>query len=199
MAAPSSPASAPPAPPPAPYPIPPPPPPTPAYSAEETVRRSLELGRTLSIVIALLAGLLFVVVLLLSVLQALLGLGIGGFATAAYCLISAVVNFVLWRELPTLQALAAQRSYAALRDQLLLWVILGLFFFVVVGVILLIAWLKVETLVNPTGAVSQVIGPPPPPPPPGSAPPPACPRCGQPTVFVPEARRYYCTRCTQYV
>ncbi len=174
---------------------PPPPPPPPLAgppAPDESIRVLLSLSRSLALLLALLAGVLFLVFLAFAVFNLLLGAGAGGIVVAIYCLASAVVNYVVWRELPGLQALAASRQYGLLRDHLIVWVVLGILFFVLVGVLLAVAWVKAELLLSP---------PPAPAAPSTAAPggPPTCPRCGGPTTLVPEFQRYYCHRCGAYL
>jgi len=127
-------------------------PPTPAASPppnpDESIRVLLSVGRSLALIFAILAGLLFLVLLALTILDAVLGRGIGDLVAAIYCLASAAVDFVIWRELPRLERMAAERQYTELRDHLLVWAILGIVFFVVVGVLLIAAWLKAELLTS---------------------------------------------------
>lgn len=162
--------------------------------AHSSVASLLSLARSLALLIAVLAGVLFLVLLGISFFSLLLRLPVTGVVSAVYCLISAVVNYVAWREIPKLESMAAAGQYRALRDHLLVWVILGILFFVIVGVVLLIALVRSEDLVRPEGS---------PPPAPASAgatgPPPACPTCGNPTTWIPEYRRFYCYRCSRYV
>ncbi len=178
---------------------PPYPPPSSAVPpAEATVRRYLDLARSLALLIALIAGVLFLVLLALTILAVVFGGSAGGFVSAAYCLVAAAVNYLLWREIPALETLAGQRQYAALRDRMLLWVVLGFVFFVVEGIVLAVVWLKVEALLHPDGVVSQAIGAPP-----GASPPgpisTTCPRCGLPASYLADSQRYYCPRCSQYL
>jgi hypothetical protein len=116
---------------------------------DESVRTLLSASRTLALLLALVAGLLFLILLAFTVLDVVFGRGAGDIVGAVYCLASAAVNYVLWREIPRLEQLAAGGQYPALRDSLLIWGILGLVFFVVVGVLLLVAWIRVELLVHP--------------------------------------------------
>jgi hypothetical protein len=116
---------------------------------DESVRILLSVSRSLALVFAILAGLLFLLFLGFTVLDVVFGRGPGDLVSAAYCLASSVVNFVLWRELPPLEQLAATRQYGVLREHLLVWAILGTVFFVVVGVLLLLAWVKAELLTSP--------------------------------------------------
>lgn len=142
MSALSPPASDPPV---APAPAPPPAPSAAAAPADDSLRSLLGIGRSLALLFALLAGLLFLVFLAFALLDVLLGYGAGDLVAAVYCLVSAVVNFVIWRELPALEKLAGDGQYAALRERLLVWAVLGIVFFFVVGVVLLVAWIKVES------------------------------------------------------
>ncbi len=185
-------------PPPPPPPLPPPPPTSGLSGPDESVRVLLSLSRTLALLLALLAGVLFLAFLVLGVLNVLVGAGTGAILTAVYCLASAVVNYVLWREIPGLERLAAERRYGALRDHLIVWAVLGLVFFVVVGVLLVVVLVRTELLVAPPpagspapGAAAAVTGPPG-----GSV---SCPRCGGPTTWIAEYRRNYCYRCSAYV
>jgi len=116
---------------------------------DESVRVLLSLARSLALVFAILAGLLFLLLLALTVLDAVLGRGAGDLIAAVYCLASAAVLFVVWREMPRLEQMAAARQYRELRDHLIVWSILGILFFVVVGALLLAAWLKAELLSSP--------------------------------------------------
>jgi len=118
--------------------------PTPA--PDESIRALLSVSRSLALVFAILAGLLFLLFLAFTVLDVVFGRGAGDLITSVYCLVSAAVNFVLWREIPPLEHLAANRQYAALRSHLLVWAVLGIIFFVVVGVLLLVAWVRAELL-----------------------------------------------------
>jgi len=111
---------------------------------DDSLRSLLSVARTLALLFALLAGLLFLVFLAFAVLDLVLGRGAGDIVWAVYSLASAAVNYVLWREIPRLEQLAATRQYAALREQTIIWAVLGIIFFVVVGLLLLVVWMKVE-------------------------------------------------------
>jgi len=116
---------------------------------DESVRVLLTLSRSLALLLAIVAGLLFLLFLAFALLNLVLGFGPVGIVAAVYCLVSAAVNYLLWREIPQLEQIANARDYARLRDRLLIWGILGLVFFVVVGVLLLAVWLKSELLAHP--------------------------------------------------
>jgi len=118
--------------------------------ADESLDALLSASRSLALVLAILAGVLFLVFLAFTVLDVVFGHGAGDLVTAVYCIASSAVNFVIWREVPRLQQLASDHRYEALRRHLLIWAVLGLVFFVVVGVLLLVAWVKTELLATPT-------------------------------------------------
>jgi hypothetical protein len=164
----------------------------------------LGLARSLALFLALIAGVLFLVLLVAGIFQAVLGFYATTLGGAVYFLIAAFVNYLVWRELPALEALARNRQYAVVRERLLVWVILGFIFFVVEGIILLLVWLKVDGIVHPPPPMAAPMAASPPPStalwaaPSAAATPPPCPRCGGPTILSAEYRRYYCTRCAAY-
>ncbi len=177
-------------------------------SEDPTIRSLFDLARPLALVLALVAGLLFLVSAIFFVIRTAFGVFSSPFG-AVYWLLTAIVNYLIWKELPALQVLAAQRQYAALKDRMLLWAILGVVFFLIEGVLLLLVYLKIET--SSSGPVSG--SPPvesggsstaPPVPPPGASgvasPPvgPFCSQCGAPATYV-DPGRYYCPRCSRYL
>ena len=121
------------------------PPPAP----DESLRALLAASRTLALVFAFLGGLLFLLFLAFAILDLVLGRGPGAVVWAVYSLASGVVNFLLWREIPRLERLARDGAYRALRDQTIVWAVLGVVFFVAVGVLLFVAWARAEMLTNP--------------------------------------------------
>jgi len=121
-----------------------------APPGDASLRPLLSIARSLALLLALLAGLLFLVFLAFAFLDLVLGRGPGDVVSAVYCLASAAVNYVLWREIPALERLAEARQYSELRERTIVWAVLGLIFFVIVGVLLLVVWLKAELLVSGT-------------------------------------------------
>jgi hypothetical protein len=175
----------------------------PGTPAEASLREILRIARTIALILAFVAGLIFVITLVLTLVSIAFGNYGGGLVGAGYWLFTAVVNFLIWQRLPEFELLAAQRQYSALKDRLLLWIVLGILCFVIVGVLLLIAHLKSDALnaSSPAAppATSAIPAPPPNAPPPPVAVAPSCPRCGRPTALILEYGRYYCHSCGQYV
>jgi len=166
-------------PPPSPVPAPPP-------TDDSPLRSLLSLARTLALLVALIAGLFFLILLALGILRIALGGPPASLIAAAYCLISAAVNYLAWREIPALEVLASQRKFGLLKERLLVWVVLGLVFFVVVGVVLALAWVRIDLRAGPFAVA-----------PTGT--PPVCLRCGERATLIPEFGRYYCYRCSAYL
>lgn len=116
----------------------------PAPATDDSLRSLLAIARPLALLFAGLAGLLFLIFLALLLINAVLGRGAGDIVAVAYCAASAAINFLIWRQIPGLQRSAAAGQYAALREPLLVWAILGIVFFLIVGIVLLLAWVKVD-------------------------------------------------------
>lgn len=176
-------------------------------SDDTTIRYLLDLARPLAIVLALLAGVLFLVSAAFFLIRIAFGV-LSSPVGAVYWLIAAVVNYLIWKELPSFQALAAQRQYGTLKDRVLIWAILGLVFFLIEGILLLLVFIKLETTpVSAAPAAAAPDSPASPPSPPAGAlgvtASPAggarfCAQCGGPLTY-PEPGRAYCARCARYV
>jgi hypothetical protein len=166
---------------------PPPAPPPPRLPPDDaTVHSLLRLARSLALLVALVAGLFFLVLLVFGVLRIAVGGSPGTLVASAYCLLASAVNYLAWRRLPAIEALAAQRNLGPLKERLIVWTVLGLVFFAVVGIVLAIAWVRLD--LGP-GAFAPA-------PPPA---PPVCLRCGERATLIPEYGRYYCYRCSAYL
>jgi len=169
-----------------PPPPPAPPPPAPPAADDTPVRSLLRLARSLAFLATLIAALFFLILLALGIIEVALGGSPASLLASIYCLIAAAVNYLAWREIPTLETLAAQGKYGLLKDRLLVWIVLGLLFFVVVGIVLAIAWAKIDLARAPSSPAP-------------AASPPVCLRCGERTTLIPEYGRYYCYRCSAYL
>jgi hypothetical protein len=159
---------------------------TPPPPDETPLRSLLSLARSLALLVALIAGLFFLILLALGILRIALGGSPASLIAAVYCLVASAVNYLAWRELPSLEVLASQRKYGLLKERLLVWVVLGLVFFVVVGVVLALAWVRIDLSAGPFASAP-------------SGTPPVCLRCGERATLIPEFGRYYCYRCSAYL
>jgi hypothetical protein len=130
-------------------------------------------------------------------------------------LIFGVFDFIIYMKLKSIEVLVNNRQYEQAKAQTLIWMILGFVLGgVIIGIILLVAYLKFDPLINwqrsggQPGMAPPAYAPPaapmaaPPSPPPPAAQPaaaPFCPKCGQPTTYVAQYGRYYCYTDKQYV
>jgi hypothetical protein len=128
-----------------------------------------------------------------------------------------VVDFVIYMQMKEIEALVNQRKYEQAKGKTLIWMILGFIIGgILLGILLLIAYLKYDPLINwqrGQGGMAPAYGAPPPPgaPPPMMAPPPPqaapaaapavpnCPICGRPTTYIAQYGRYYCYTDARYV
>lgn len=81
-------------------------------------------------------------------------------AGVAYPLLFVVINLLTWNQLPHVEYEIEQKQYGAAREHLLLWGILGIIGGLVVGILLLVAYSKVDELIRwqsyPGGASGPV-------------------------------------------
>jgi hypothetical protein len=127
-----------------------------------------------------------------------------------------VFDFIIWVKLKEIEAMVDARQYEAAKAKTLVWVILGFIIGgIIVGILVLIAYLKFDPVINASRGASGGMMPPPtyaappapapaapaPAPAMGGAPPPApiCPTCGQPGTYVAQYGRYYCYTDKQYL
>jgi hypothetical protein len=152
--------------------------------------------------------------------------GIGGYCggTLGFALVFpiliviwGVVDFVIYMQMKEIESLVNQRKYEQAKGKTLIWMILGFIIGgILLGILLLIAYLKYDPLINwqrGQGGMAPAYGAPPPPgaPPPMMAPPPPqaapaaapsvpnCPVCGRPTTYIAQYGRYYCYTDARYV
>jgi hypothetical protein len=148
---------------------------------------------------------------------------------AIYLAISGVFIILVYMQMGSIEQKVNAHQYEAAKSQTLLWMILGFIFGVILGILLLVAFLKFDPLINaqraaagqappgymppPQGAPAPVYAapaaapaptamaaPPPPAPPPPAAPAtPFCARCGKPTTYIAQYGRYYCYADQLYV
>lgn len=183
-----------------------------------SARSFLRIARLLSLILTLLALLLVVLEIVFAVIAAIaLGpLVVGGYATAAvYFLLTAAVCFLIHARIPQIESDLTARQYQTAREALLIWSVLGLIFgFVLLGALLLVAFFKLETVINWARMGAPAVGAPgtmaqpstwtaaapsTAPPPPASSSSVRCPRCGNLGTWVAQYNRYYCYSCQQYI
>jgi len=151
----------------------------------------------------------------------------GGFCTgslgfalipAIFIIIFGVVDFIIYMQMKEIEAMVNNRQYEAAKSKTLMWMILGFILGgIILGVLLLIAYLKFDPVITwsrsqqqggmpPPGYAPQYAAPPPMAAPPPPAPPPVaapaapmCAKCGKPTTYIAQYGRYYCYTDNLYV
>jgi hypothetical protein len=180
----------------------------------------LRVARILALVLGVLALAISIADLILAVLA-----GIAGFFFAVpgyiggtiYFLLSLFVCALIWVRIPRFESMIDRAPPAQARESLLLWGILGILFgFVVLGILLLWVFFKVDAAGR--GAAFPAAPSPTSPTAPVAVPPGAvnaagpslafagageaqvrCPRCGNLGSFVAQYGRYYCYNCQRYL
>ncbi|HTT15704.1 MAG TPA: hypothetical protein VMG81_08045 [Thermoplasmata archaeon] len=204
----------------------------------QSIKSMLHIVRILAIIfgiLLLLAGLAYVafVVYVFSVCGSIGSVYCGGVEAYALVfpiliLIWGVVDFVIYVQMKEIEALVNQHQFEAAKSKTLIWMILGFIIGgILVGVLLLIAYLKFDPVINwsrsqggmapgmayapppagypqapPPAAPPPAAAPmaaPPPPPAPAAPPAPMCPKCGRPTTYIAQYGRYYCYTDQVYV
>jgi len=189
------------------YPMQPPVAPEPAEA--QSIKSMLEIAKILAIIF----GILFLLGGIALAVFVPFGIIIGGF----WLLIGGVVAIIVYLQMDSIQQKVNTRQYEAAKTQTLIWMILGFIFGILLGIILLIAYIKFDPLINwqrsqmqggapPAGFVPPYAAPTPaapvatPPPPPAAAPAaPFCSKCGRPTTYIAQYGRYYCYTDNLYV
>jgi len=186
----------------------------------QSIKSMLHIARILAIIVgilALLGGLAYAawIAYLSTVCSSYVGIDpyCGGAVAAAlipaiYILIWGVVAIIVYMQMRSIEGKVNAHQYEAAKSQTLIWMILGFIFGVILGIILLVAYLKFDPLItwqrNQTAgapaagyAAPGAYGAPPPPVPPPApgAPAPAgqrfCSSCGTPNP--PTAQ--FCAKC----
>ncbi len=78
----------------------------------------------------------------------------GGIPGGIYWIVSAIINLMAYMKFDEFVGMLNERRYQALYDLLVVWIVLTLIFGVVVGILLLIAYIQLGELKN-VGAYSQ--------------------------------------------
>ena len=136
-------------------------------------------------------------------------------------LIFGIIDVIGYVRLKELETMVNQHQYEQAKPRTILWMIVGFILgYIIVGVLVLIAYLKFDPAINwqrsqmqggapPVGYVPQYAQPAPvaaAPPPPAQAPAvaaqptaPFCAKCGKPTTYIAQYGRYYCYTDNLYV
>ena len=147
---------------------------------------------------------------------------LGALIPAIWLVIGGVVALLVYMQMKSIEEKVNAHQYEAAKSQTLVWMIIGFIFGILLGIILLIAFIKFDPLITlqrnsaggaatswPSPPMGGAVPPPPagsmgapPPPPPPAAPaaaPPFCASCGKPTTYLAQYGRYYCASCQKYV
>lgn len=202
----------------------------------QSIKSMLHIARLLAIIfgiLILLGGIIYAawVAYLASVCSTFIGYDaycggaiVGALIPAIWLVISGVFLLFVYMQMKSIEAKVNARQYEQAKSQTLIWMILGFVFGILLGIILLIAYIKYDPLINaqrqgmgqapppggyappPQGSAPAYAAPPPmasPPapagPPPGSSAAPFCSKCGKPTTYIAQYGRYYCYDDKVYV
>ena len=174
-------------------------------------------------------ALVFLIIWLIAAL-ALIGLAVvaialgavgGGLFGAGLVLIWTIVNIIIYMQIGEIRRMVDAGQYQPAKEKTLIWMILGFILGgVIIGILLLVCWLKFDPVINwqrqmqsgggqpawtPPQAAAPAYGAPAAPAQPAAAAPPAtptgatCPRCGKPATWVAQYSRWYCYSCQQYL
>jgi hypothetical protein len=189
-------------------------------SATDDARRLVEISRLLVLVLSLVAVALGAL--------GILAVHAIGLLSGVYLLIGFVIGIITYLKLGDILQMFTSGDLRRASSELLLWGIISLIFVLVIpGVLLLVAWIRLEDSLrappvpyasaappygygappapeagapaSPGYGTSPPVAPPPPPPLPAQPVPPPCPRCGRAATYLPQYGRYYCYTCQQYV
>jgi hypothetical protein len=180
-----------------------------------SLRNLLDLSKIFAII--------FVIInLLWAVVSIVATLGFGIFF-AWIPIVAAVLNYLIYDHIKRAESLVAAGRYFEAKESLLIWMILGFFTgFALLGILLLIAYLDLDSLIdvqrqgqmgsappgwapptatpawpNPTAATP--IPSPIPAPAPLAPAAPSCPQCHQPATWIAQYGRWYCYNDKQYL
>ncbi len=182
----------------------------------DSVRSMLHIARILAVlfgILILLAGIAYAALVAATAATCSAALGAAPCAPVGILLVFPIllivwgaVNFLIYIEARAIEDLVNQREYEQAKSKTLVWMIVGFIFAgIVLGIVLLIAYIKFDPLVNrqrsayASPPAAYGIPPPAPPPPPGIASPPNCPVCGAPSAYIAQYGRYYCARDQRYL
>ena len=182
-------------------------------SATDDARPLVEISRLLVLVLSLVAVVLGAL--------GILAVHAIGLLSGVFLLIGFVIGIITYLKLGDILQMFTSGDLRRASSELLLWGIISLIFVLVIpGVLLLVAWIRLEDSLrappapyasaappygygappapgpgapaSPGYGTSPPVAPPPPPPLPAQPVPPPCPRCGRAATYLPQYGRYYC-------
>lgn len=133
--------------------------PVPMQPAEvQSVKSFLDIARILALILGILILLAGVAYLYFAwaawaLCTSVAGLYCGGLGFVLigpiYTAIAGVINLLIWMQLPGISRMVDAGQYSEAKGKLLLWMILGFIVgYVIIGIIILLAWLKLDPLIN---------------------------------------------------
>jgi len=128
-------------------PAPPPPPPAPAGEppAVGTIKTMLNISKILSLIFGILWLLWGIVTIVVT-----LGFGI---VAGLPLIIFGIIDLIIWKQISNIQALVNDRKYEEAKSKTLIWMIIGFILGgVIIGILLLIAYLKYDEVIKASSA-----------------------------------------------
>jgi hypothetical protein len=115
-----------------------------------TVRSMLKWARILALIIAIVDVLAFIgTILLIATFAFLYGVVAFYLPGAIFYIAVVIVSFLIWMKIGEIQTLVDQGQFQAAKDKSLIWMVLGFIFgWIIVGILILLAYTKFDTLIN---------------------------------------------------
>ena len=136
--------------------LPPPNPPAPSIGESSKVRSIMEI-LNISKILALVIGILgFALAAWYLIWLAII--------PGAYWILTGIINLLLYMRHEEFMGLIRGRRYQELKDTMLVWMVLGIIFGFIVGILLLIVYIQVEDLLTSRSYMPPPAPPAPPPP-----------------------------------
>jgi hypothetical protein len=115
-----------------------------------TVRSMLRWARILALIIAIIDVLVFIgTIALIAAFAFAYGIVAFYIPGAIFYIAVVIVSFLIWMKIGEIQTLVNQGQFQAAKEKTLLWMILGFIFgWIIVGILLLLAYVKYDALIN---------------------------------------------------
>jgi hypothetical protein len=115
----------------------------------QTIRSLMHIAR----ILALIFGIIFVIAGLLTFVAAVLFIGFA--ILAIFLVLWGVIDFMIYLRLREIEGMVNQRQYEAAKSRTLIWMILGFIIGgIIVGILLLVAYLKFDPLISASRQMS---------------------------------------------